>query len=884
MLSNKELQDYFVRTKLSPQAIKKIHQIRSEDPVRRVFSGPNNVACHYASKKMGLTIQAESHSNELAALVGWEFDDHTYEMYDQPQQVKLSYIGKNGRRTTHLSTPDYFLLQEWFYGWVECKTEEELQKSLDSGSQRFIRDENGKWHCPAGEAYAANFGLKFAVRSSQENNYTYIRNLEFLSDYFDVECSQLKQSQIDTVMESIKDCSFVDLKSLIDGGLDADVIYKMLADQLLYFDINHELLANPDSTIIYRNKQAADSFKAHVKSNKGSVALPSTILNIAVGEQFLWDGVPWKILNAGDTEIHAEDATNTIVSLKKCVLEQLIKDGMIVGIPDDKFPEQHLAEELLRKASSEDHQHALYRYQNLFPEDGAVVTAHPRTIRKWRKKYREAEETLGSGYLGLLPNLHLQGNFLRKIDDKVISIMDAVIDELYLQPGGPSKTSCWGEVRLRCEDGGFISPSEKTFLAQIARRSQNEIKEIREGEKAAYSQSEFVWFLEQTTPRHGDRPFEIGHIDHTELDLQLVGSRFGENLHKAWLTILIDAYTRMILAWVLTFEKPSYRSCMLVIRECVKRHGRIPRYLVLDQGAEFHGTYMDCLIARLKSHKKIRPASKPRNGSVIERFFGVNNQTFIHNLRGNNLGLQNPRSLSKSHDPRALAVWTLPQFSQAFEGYLTQVYSKMENAGLGVSPETAMAVGLKMTGARNHICIPYTRDFIIMCLPTTPKGTAKVDPGRGVKIGYIYYWAPEFRNPKYAKTQVEVRYDPFNMAVAMVWLKDHWVDCVSEMSTEFQGRTEKEIKNATQELRAKFSRSHQRRSINATIIAAYLRETTNTEAGLLAQQKKLDSEAASSMQVLTVNIDKQFPVTSTTPHKNVWEGLTIKMLGEFSHE
>jgi len=28
-----------------------------------------------------------------------------------------------------------------------------------------------------------------------------------------------------------------------------------------------------------------------------------------------------------------------------------------------------------------------------------------------------------------------------------------------------------------------------------------------------------------TTPRHGDRPYEIGHIDHTELDVEIVCSQ-----------------------------------------------------------------------------------------------------------------------------------------------------------------------------------------------------------------------------------------------------------------------------------------------------------------------------------------------------------------------
>lgn len=54
-----------------------------------VQSGTKNVACRFASRKMGQVIQAESHQNELAAVIGWEHDKNTHEFYDQPPKIKL---------------------------------------------------------------------------------------------------------------------------------------------------------------------------------------------------------------------------------------------------------------------------------------------------------------------------------------------------------------------------------------------------------------------------------------------------------------------------------------------------------------------------------------------------------------------------------------------------------------------------------------------------------------------------------------------------------------------------------------------------------------------------------------------------------------------------
>jgi len=159
---------------------------------------------------------------------------------------------------------------------------------------------------------------------------------------------------------------------------------------------------------------------------------------------------------------------------------------------------------------------------------------------------------------------------------------------------------------------------------------------------------------------------------------------------------------------------------------------------------------------------------------------------------------------------------------------------------LGMSPKEAMAISLAQSGLRRHVLIPNTRDLAILCLPSTPKGTAKIDPGRGVKIGYIYYWCPAFKDPKLARTDVPVRYDPNDKSMAVAWLKDHWETCESECANLLRGRTEKEIDLITQEITGQNKRTGERRTINAALIAKHLRTTRATEKVL--QQRLRDQE------------------------------------------
>ena len=61
MFENDNFTNWFERNKTSELARKKIEQIRSSEPYRHVQSGRSNVCGRYPSKKMGRTIQLESH-------------------------------------------------------------------------------------------------------------------------------------------------------------------------------------------------------------------------------------------------------------------------------------------------------------------------------------------------------------------------------------------------------------------------------------------------------------------------------------------------------------------------------------------------------------------------------------------------------------------------------------------------------------------------------------------------------------------------------------------------------------------------------------------------------------------------------------------------------
>lgn len=105
-------------------------------------------------------------------------------------------------------------------------------------------------------------------------------------------------------------------------------------------------------------------------------------------------------------------------------------------------------------------------------------------------------------------------------------------------------------------------------------------------------------------------------------------------------------------------------------------------------------------------------------------------------------------------------MWTPGDLYAYLTEWAYEVYDQQIHPALEMSPREAFKRGLARSGVRMHSTINYDDTFRFFSLPTTPKGTAKVEPGRGVKINYVYYWSDEFRPASLEHTQVPVRYDP----------------------------------------------------------------------------------------------------------------------------
>jgi len=806
MLSQGELTLWCERVRLSTAARLVIDSIRSAEPARRVQAGRSNVCGRYPSQKMGVTIQFESHRVELAGIYEMEHDADVLEYYDQPPQLKLAYQSASGRPLTVLHTPDFFVLRMANAGWEEWKTEEELLRLAEHNSHRYRRDEQGGWHCPPGEAQASPLGFYYHVRSSRQINWTYQRNIQFLEDYLRAHSRTIDPQVHEILLAWVaahSGASLIDLFRATAGRCSRDDIYMLIACGLIQVDLSTAPLVDPQRVCVF-------------VANSGPIE-PPAVPSLAVN-------------TSGETSTPIEPSHDPSFDMSP-----------------DQMAEANRRLDLIRA------------YQAGRPLADGVSG---RTVRNWMQNYRRAEAAHGKGYLGLLPRSHQRGNRIPKLPDRTRALMNQFIETDYKTLKQKRRLHVYGVLARACESHGTPAPSYRTFCYAVSHYDPYEQALKRKGRRAAYSLEPPYLELEFTTPRHGDRPFHICHIDHTELDVELVCSETGRNLGRPWLTLLTDAFSRRLLAVVLSFDPPSYRSCMMVLRECVRRHGRLPQIIVVDGGKEFESLYFETLLARYECTKKTRPPAHARFGSVCERVLGTTNTQFVYNLSGNTQLTKEVRVVTAAVDPRNHAVWTLARLYDRLCEWAYELYDTTLHPALGQTPRDCFEGGMAQTGFRSHRSIPYDEEFRMMTLPTTTKGTALVFPGKGVKINHIHYWSSVFRSPAVENMRVPIRYDPYDAGVAYAYVGSRWVSCCSEHYAAFRGRSEREMMLAAAEVRRRW-RDHSR---NLELTARKLADfVTSVEAEELLLLQRLRDAEAKSIRHISAEHPAQSESAATRP-------------------
>ena len=791
---------------------------------------------------MHVSIQFESHHVELWAIYAMEQDDDVLEYYDQSSRIPLHYRAKSGRKTTQWHTPDFFVLRQESAGWEEWKPAQALDDLGVSMPGRYQRTATGQWVCPRGEAYATLLGLSYRVRSSSEYHPLSIQNLKFLQDFWahPVSVTDEQEAQVQALVAASPGLSVADVLEAYPT-LSLDVIWALLATRRLFTDLTATSLMHHDRVALYRTQVEA----AHVPAPTAVVSSHSSSFPALV-----WDGRVWFVESMGE-HVTLRPEVGELLTLSSAHFHRLMQEGSIRMVTaTDPSPTTPEIRQALLRASPKTHKVANRRLEQLLLYvQGEELTTPARTVQRWLGTYRAAEEQYGCGYIGLLDHVADRGNRNQRISDASMQLLETTLKEHYATPHAKRAAAVYRLYREECANQQIPPVSQRTFYRVRTRFSTPDVTAARLGHRAAYTERPCIYWLEQTTPRHGERPFALAHLDHTQLDILLVSSVTGKPLEKPWLTLLTDAYSRRILACSLTYDPPSYRSAMMALRQCVQRHQRLPQEVIVDRGADFGSVYFETLLTRYGVTKKERPAQQPHFGSVIERLFGTTTTMFLNQLLGNTQATKVPRHMTREVDPKRLAVWTLERFSARCAEWMYEVYDQMEHVALFQSPRETFIQGMQLAGPRTHRLLPYSEEFIMLTRPTTRTGHVKVDTARGITVNWLHYWNPAFQNPEIAGRSVPVLYEPYDMGVVYAFLQGQWLECTADDYAQVHGHSEREWQVTLEEWR-EHQRQHgaKRVTVNGPLVARFLEENAAEERIFFQRQR--DQEAQSLRDAL----------------------------------
>lgn len=687
-------------------------EIMRSPPARRVESRSMspNYTTRFPSRKMGVVIQAESRTIELANIYMKEFDRRAIGYWDQPaHKVDLIYL--SGKRKTRVqATMDFFVVSEDFIGFEEGKPVEQLHKLCEKSPNRYrYNSETGCYEIPPLDEYLAGTGLGYRVVTDRDINKRYVENLAFLYDF---------------------------------GGEPASKEY--LTDIKALKEI---LLAVGCTTI------------GEIEKKLPEIAIEKIFKGI-------WDGE----IVADLEGLSFSDPEKMAIAISQEFLTKTVQEESLAFM--ERLPEGSPAEI----------QEALRRYKIILPllqrdktADELAVESEvsKRTIFRWKDAYESHE-----GIDGLIPANRKKGNRNSKLPLRAEELMSELIESHYLSKSNKNPNHIYQLLKGRCKRDGLPPPSKKTFYARMRDVSDTKASKIREGAKSAYETTAYTGLCDP--PEEGwafteaTRFLERCHIDHTLMDVELV-SDDGIELGKPWLTIIVDEYTSFILSYYLSFDNPSAISLMCAIRLMVVNHGVFPESVVVDGGKEFESIYFQKLMVKFVCSVVSRQG-KPRGGKAVERLFGSIDTMVTHNLTGNTTLTKNVRKLSKSHNPKSLAVWGASELQLGLKQILDYY-----NASFPIrdtkSPNVLREESLRVSGSRSARHIEYSDSFYMNILPSPKRQTAMLRRNKHIQVNRVLYWHSSFKAVRREGETVPLRYDPFNLNHVYIFYKNEWIRC-----------------------------------------------------------------------------------------------------------
>jgi len=344
-------------------------------------------------------------------------------------------------------------------------------------------------------------------------------------------------------------------------------------------------------------------------------------------------------------------------------------------------------------------------------------------------------------------------------NQKMIDLIDEVLDEEYLILGGASAAECLRIIEKRHENRGIPGECIKRsqfYDGYVNRIDPYEMRLIRQGRDAARA-----WAKESGEVIHADYPLQVVEMDALHLSVGIIDEKTQEFLGTLIIYIAIDRCSRYVLGYsmsikskgsegnpgkgeksesvlelihhVVNKKKPSVKAIHKWL-DCV-----VPELFLGDAGAAFNNLFVKLAIAQLNTSVKTCEAGDPIKKPFIERINDSIRERFAIALPG--YRKKRYQNINYKGSVEADACLYLHEAKEQFEKYILDHYHQSEHRGLHLeSPEQCY---VRMTKDQIEKPMP---DLTMFNMLKGKQMTGKLQAGHGIQLNGFHYMDKRSQN------------------------------------------------------------------------------------------------------------------------------------------
>jgi putative transposase len=395
----------------------------------------------------------------------------------------------------------------------------------------------------------------------------------------------------------------------------------------------------------------------------------------------------------------------------------------------------------------------------------------PITLYRWLRDYLAAQRDVRA----LIPMISRRGNRKPRLPVEVYELTEKMIRSRYMRREGPAVRPAHDGLishireanRFRDADRLLPEPSLRSVYRQVKKMDAYEIMAARRGKWHA---DQYFRPVDQSVPP--TRPLERVEIDHTKTDIIVVDMERRLPIGRAWLTWMVDVFSRLPVGFYLGFIPPSAESVQHCLKHMItpKTYVRdrypeikgewpcfgVPETIVVDNGMEFHSRDFEDACAQLGINIHYTPRRSPWMKGTVERSFRTASNSLFHGVPGTTFSNILARG---DYNPNRDAVIDKATLLEMLHTWIIDVYAQSPHRGIKDTPLHMWQTGLQAYPVR---LLSKALDLDVAILSLDGRHVFSY----GIEFHHLRYNSDELallrhrdgRNPK-----VQFKYDPSNL-------------------------------------------------------------------------------------------------------------------------